>query len=135
LRRIKAQNPADWGIFHPPWFDSGSEYGPETPGAWEAQLERFEMTTAGGGLWDEEAGGAWKGTTSARSGHRRLGDRDAVLRALAEGQLTEVESRVVEAVYARRVDLGDVPRAIAMTERAVNAALVRARRRARRLYA
>jgi hypothetical protein len=58
-----------------------------------------------------------------------------VLRALAEGQLTEVESRVVEAVYARRVDLGDVPRAIAMTERAVNAALVRARRRARRLYA
>lgn len=135
MRRVKGQDPAEWGIFHPPWTDSGAEYGPETAGAWESQLERFEMTTSGGGLWDEELGGAWSGETNVRAGHRRLGDRDALLRALADGALTETEARVVTAVYARRLPVTDVPRATAMTPRAVNAALSRARRRARIRYA
>lgn len=114
-------------IYMPEWRDImpdgslGPWFGPRTPGEYDAEIDRYQMGTGGGGLWDYEV-----------APDRRRRNREDLER-LRTINLAELPRRELEVFYAYFVDgrsAGNTARELGIARDTVKSLIARVRARA-----
>lgn len=118
---VRAICPEDWGELGPPDM---------TYAHYEAELVRWEHTTPGGGLWDEELGGPWTREYPRARAEQARANREQLELYLYSHKVPDKWTQVYWHHYEDGKTLEDTAETLSMTLAAVRRNLSQLRRAA-----